>query len=57
VSDILDNAIKDNATGPRRASGDSRLVEQHGPADQIQEQALRQPSVATGWQLGTSVQA
>ena len=31
----LDNSIRDNASGPRKASGDSGSVEQHGLADQI----------------------
>jgi len=31
----IDNSIKENAAGPRRASGDSGSVEQHGLADQI----------------------
>ena len=31
----IDNAIKENAAGPRRASGDSGSVEQHGLQDQI----------------------
>lgn len=35
LADELDNAIKENAAGPRRASGDSGSVEQHGLADQI----------------------
>ena len=31
----LGNSIKDNAEGPKRASGDSGSVEQHPLADQI----------------------
>ena len=31
----IDNSIRENAAGPRRASGDSGSVEQHGLADQI----------------------
>jgi len=31
----IDNTIKDNAAGPRKASGDSGAVEQHGLADQV----------------------
>ena len=31
----IDNSIKENAAGPRRASGDSGSVEQHGLQDQI----------------------
>ena len=35
MADTLDNSIKTNAAGPRKASGDSGSVEQHGLADQI----------------------
>ena len=35
MSEELDNSIKENAAGPRKASGDSASVEQHGLADQI----------------------
>jgi len=35
MSEELDNAIKDNATGPRKASGDSGSIEQHSLTDQI----------------------
>lgn len=31
----IDNSIRENAVGPRKASGDSGSVEQHGLADQI----------------------
>ena len=31
----IDNAIETNASGPRKASGDSGSVEQHSLADQI----------------------
>ena len=31
----IDNSIKENAAGPRKASGDSGSVEQHGLSDQI----------------------
>ena len=31
----LDNAIEENATGPKRATGDSGSVEQHPLEDQI----------------------
>jgi len=31
----IDNSIKENAAGPRRASGDSGAVEQHPIGDQI----------------------
>ena len=35
MTEPLDNTIITNASGPRRASGDSGSVEQHGLADQI----------------------
>ena len=35
MAEQLDNSIKENAAGPRKASGDSGSVEQHGLADQI----------------------
>jgi len=31
----LDNTIRENAAGPKRASGDSGSVEQHSLSDQI----------------------
>jgi hypothetical protein len=37
VSDVdLDNAIEENAAGPKKASGDSGSVEQHSLKDQIE---------------------
>ena len=35
VADNLDTQIRDNAAGPKRASGDSGSVEQHSLSDQI----------------------
>lgn len=35
MAEALDNTIETNASGPRRASGDSGSVEQHGLTDQI----------------------
>ncbi len=35
MAEDLDNAIRENAAGPRRASGDAGSIEQHGLADQI----------------------
>lgn len=35
MAETLDNSIKTNAEGPKRASGDSGSVEQHGLQDQI----------------------
>ncbi|QDU71048.1 hypothetical protein [Mucisphaera calidilacus] len=34
-TDNLDTTIRENAAGPKRASGDSGSVDQHGLADQI----------------------
>jgi len=36
LADELDNAIKENAAGPKKASGDSGAVEQHDLQDQIE---------------------
>jgi hypothetical protein len=35
MTDTIDNSIQQNAAGPKKASGDSGSVEQHGLADQI----------------------
>ena len=35
MTEDLDNTIRENATGPRKASGDSGSIEQHSLADQI----------------------
>jgi len=35
MADSLENNIRDNATAPKRASGDSGSVEQHSLQDQI----------------------
>ena len=35
MSEELDNSIQENASGPKKASGDSGSVEQHSLADQI----------------------
>jgi len=35
MADELDNTIRDNAAGPRKASGDAGAVEQHSVTDQI----------------------
>ncbi len=35
MGEELDNSIQQNASGPRKASGDSGSIEQHGLADQI----------------------
>lgn len=36
MADELDNTIRENAAGPKRASGDSGSVDQHSLADQIE---------------------
>ena len=35
MAEDLDNTIRDNAAGPKRAAGDAGSVEQHGLGDQI----------------------
>jgi len=35
MAEELDNSIRENAAGPKRARGDSGEMEQHSPADQI----------------------
>ncbi len=35
MAEDLDNTIRENAAGPRRASGDAGSIEQHGLAAQI----------------------
>ena len=35
MADPLDDTIKQNAEGPRRASGDAGSIEQHGIEEQI----------------------
>jgi len=53
MAENLDNAIRENAAGPAKASGDGTSVEQHTLADQIaadkylaNKQAGRNPSKA-----------
>ncbi len=51
LAEELDNTIKQNATGPRKASGDAGAVEQHSLADQIaadKHLASKQASRARG---------
>ena len=51
MADELDNTIRENASGPKRASGDSGSVEQHSIADQIaadKHLASKQASRAKG---------
>ena len=35
MAENLDNTVRENAAGPRKASGDSGSVEQHSLTDQI----------------------
>ena len=35
LADTLDNSIRENAAGPRKATGDSGSIEQHPIDDQI----------------------
>ena len=53
MPDDLEQAIKDNATGPARASVDGQSVDQHGLRDQIEadrylasKEAAKRPSRA-----------
>lgn len=43
----LTNTIQDNASGPRRAAGDSGSVEQHGLNDQIDADRYLESKKAT----------
>ena len=36
MSDDLENTIRDNAQGPKRAQGDAGSMEQHGLTEQIE---------------------
>ena len=36
MAEDLDNSIEQNATGPKKASGDSGSIEQHDLSDQIE---------------------
>ena len=36
MAEELDNTIRDNAAGPKRATGDSGSVEQHSLKDQLE---------------------
>jgi len=53
LTEDLDNTIRENAAGPKRASGDSGSVEQHSLADQIAaDKHLASKQAATGKGLG-----
>ena len=49
----LDNSIRENAAGPKRAAGDGVSVEQHSLADQIAaDKYLASKAAANGKGLG-----
>jgi len=53
MGEELDSSIKENAAGPRKASGDSGAVEQHSLADQIAaDKHLASKQAAAGTGLG-----
>lgn len=53
MSEDIDNTIRDNATGPKRARGDSGEVEQHSLTDQIAaSKHLASKEATTGKGLG-----
>jgi len=53
MADDLDNTIKTNAEGPKKASGDSGSVEQHSLSDQIAaDKHLAGKEAAAGKGLG-----
>lgn len=47
MAENLDQTIKDNAAGPRRAKGDSGEVEQHDLKDQIEADRYLKSKAAT----------
>lgn len=47
MADDLDQTIRENAAGPRRAKGDSAEIEQHALADQIAADRYLQGKNAT----------
>ena len=53
MTDTLDNTIRDNASGPKRAKGDSGEMEQHSLKDQIAaDKYLASKKAAAGKGLG-----
>ena len=53
MTDTLDNTIRDNASGPKRAKGDSGEMEQHSLTDQIAaDKYLASKEAAAGKGLG-----
>ena len=56
MPDQLDQKIRENAQGPRRASGDSGSVEQHSLSDQIAaDRYLASKDAAKAKRLGIRV--
>jgi hypothetical protein len=52
----LDDAIRDNAGGPKRASGDAGSVEQHPLKDQIEaDRHLNFKQASRAWDPGVRV--
>lgn len=47
MSEDLNNTIRENATGPKRATGDSGSVEQHALKDQIDADRYLESKKAT----------
>ena len=53
MTEDLDNTIRENAAGPKRAEGDSGLMEQHSLADQIEaDRYLASKTAARSGTLG-----
>ena len=53
MAENLDNTIRDNAAGPKRAKGDSSEMEQHSLPDQIAaDKHLASKQAASGKGLG-----
>jgi len=53
LSEDLDNTIRDNAAGPRRAAGDSGSMEQHSLSEQIEaDRYLASKTAARSGSLG-----
>lgn len=56
MADELDQTIKDNAAGPKRAKGDSAEMEQHSLPDQIAaDRYLQSKKAAAGKGLGIAM--
>jgi len=56
LADELDQTIKDNAAGPKRAKGDSAEMEQHALADQIAaDRYLQSKKASRGKGLGITL--